>query len=173
MESKDFINEMLNVADAIVAAGSSVLPVKSLRYWYINAHSIGMNYIRNNLGGMNSYQSSGKIVGDTLTLFGVGKVASIISKGSIGLNVSINASGSYIVNHYSPLGDYMSNIYDTYVRNADEFYTRLANDKEYRKEVMDATKELIPTFSELNDYYGNITPEQFWEDLKYAFGKPP
>ncbi|MSN96592.1 VWA domain-containing protein [Campylobacter sp. FMV-PI01] len=173
MKAENFVNEMLNAADSILAVGSSFLPVKSLRYWYVNSHSIGMNYVRNNLNGMNSYQASGKIVGNTLTLISIGKGINLFSKSYIGLEVGLNASGSYIINHYSPLGNYMSDVFDTYVRNADEFYTRLYSDEEYRKEVMQATKDLILSFDELKDYYGNLTPEKFWEDIKYTFGRPP
>lgn len=35
MKAENFVNEMLNAADSILAVGSSFLPVKSLRYWYI------------------------------------------------------------------------------------------------------------------------------------------
>ena len=67
----------------------------------------------------------------------------------------------------------MSDVFDTYVRNADEFYTRLYNDEEYRKEILETTKNLLPSYGELKKYYSEVTLEQFWEDLKYAFGKPP
>lgn len=67
----------------------------------------------------------------------------------------------------------MSDVFDTYVRNADEFYTRLYNDEEYRKEILETTKNLLPSYGELKKYYSEVTLEQFWEALKYAFEKPP
>lgn len=67
----------------------------------------------------------------------------------------------------------MSDVFDTYVRNADEFYTRLYNDEEYRKEILETTKNLLPSYGELKKYYSEVTLEQFWEDLKGVFGRPP
>ena len=67
----------------------------------------------------------------------------------------------------------MSDVFDTYVRNADEFYTRLYNDEEYRKEILETIKNLLPSYGELKKYYSEVTLEQFWEDLKGVFGRPP
>lgn len=133
-----------------------------------------MNYTRNILKGKNSYQAWGKVVGDTISLVvGGGKGIDKIFKPGTALNLLSNGGLSYTVNHFSPLGDYMSDVFDTYVRNADEFYTRLHNDKEYRDKILETTKSLLPNFSEIGKYYSEVTLGQFWEDLKYVFGRPP
>ena len=141
-EINPFVDMMLNVADGILAIGSAVAPngVKGLSYQYINLHSIGLNYARNSINGMNSYQAAGKVVGDTITLIGIGK---IFKSKSVGIEVFTGVTGSVAINLHSPLGDYMSDVFDTYVRNADEFYTRLYNDEEYRKENFGNYKKFI------------------------------
>ena len=178
MESKDFMDEMLNVADTMLAVGASAVPggptgKNALQYWYVNSHSVGLNYTRNVLKGKNSYQAWGKVVGDTISLVVGGKGIDKIFKSGTALNLLSNGGLSYTVNHFSPLGDYMSDVFDTYVRNADEFYTRLYNDKEYRDKILETTKSLLPNFSEIGKYYSEVTLGQFWEDLKYVFGRPP
>lgn len=171
-EINPFVDMMLNVADGILAIGSAVAPggVKGLLYWYINSHSIFLNYARNSINEMNSYQAAGKVVGDTITLIGIGE---IFKSESVGIEVFTGVTGSVAINLHSPLGDYMSDVFDTYVRNADEFYTRLYNDEKYRKEILETTKNLLPSYGELKKYYSEVTLEQFWEDLKGVFGRPP
>ncbi|QKF92739.1 LysM peptidoglycan-binding domain-containing protein [Campylobacter sp. CCUG 57310] len=178
MESKDFMNEMLNVADTMLAIGAAAVPggptgKNALQYWYVNSHSVGLNYTRNILDDKNSYQAIGKVVGDTITLVIAGKQVDKIFKSGTTLNLLSNGGTSYVINHYSPLGNYMSSIFDTYVRNADEFYTRLYNDKEYRDKILETTKSLLPKYSELSKYYSEVTLEQFWKDIKDLFGRPP
>ena len=45
MESKDFMDEMLNVADTMLAVGARAVPggptgKNALQYWYVNSHSV-------------------------------------------------------------------------------------------------------------------------------------
>jgi len=179
---KYYLDKVLTGADAVLSIGATAAGSNNLANLYITGHSVVMNSTKNYAGGQNSYQAIGKAVGDAISLVGFGEILGVGKFLGMTSKITLNAGASVAVNERDEfdfgqgvIGDMFSTAFDTYVRNADEFYTRLATDESYREDVKN---ELSSMFSgsylnELGNYYSNVTFDKFWEDIKGIYAPPP
>jgi hypothetical protein len=173
---KEFLDHVFTGVDALLAAGAAVAPGNKSGL-YITAHSVVMNSAKNGVDGMNSYQAIGKAAGDTIELIGIAKLGRIFGLGfKAQVTLEVAASGAVNeIDEFSPVGDAFSTAFDTYVRNADEFYTRLSQDEGYREDVKEALSSMFSSgyYNEVKEYYSKVSLDDFFDDVKEMFSPPP
>jgi len=128
------LNEMYNHIMAGISAGTAALDGKVGTA--VSVKMGGVDIIKDQLThpGDNRYQAIGRLVGDS-----IGVIASISVGGKIkNLTVMKQAAGAYgtsqVIAH-SGLGETFAKIYNTYVANAEAFYSKILSDPDYANKI--------------------------------------
>ncbi len=127
--------------------------------------------------GENHYQAVGRTVGNMINF--VGSLASAKYIKSITTSIKAQASGAFVTNEtltHTNLGDTFSNLFNTYVANADAFYSKILSDTNYANTIWDGiTKNGLNNFVNYfdPDGDGNVSPEDIVNGYKQLFSEPP
>ncbi len=121
----------------------------------------------------NHYEAVGRTVGNMISVVTSFGAANVLKNYSI----KVKAAGAFGTNEAiarTGLGDTFSNLFNTYVANADAFYTKILTDENYASKIWDGL-----TAGGLDDYmnFYNRNPSEVASDLvdgfKELFSSPP
>ncbi len=125
----------------------------------------------------NHYQAVGRTVGNMINF--VGSLASAKYIKSITTSIKAQTSGAFVTNEtltHTNLGDTFANLFNTYVANADAFYSKILSDVNYAGTIWDGIKKnglnnFVNYFDPDGD--GNVSPEDIVNGYKQLFSEPP
>ena len=173
--SKTILDEMYNFIMAGISAGTAAVPGQAAVI--ISVGMSGVDTFKDVAmhPNENTYQRIGRITGDA-----VGAVLQLeIAKDVKTLSVetqAITAFGSSQTIAHSGLGDTFANLFNTYVANADAFYTKIASDADYAKSVWDGiVSNGLNNFVDYfyPDHNGVVSPADIVNGYKKLFSPPP
>ena len=176
--AKNAVEQMYNLAMGAVSAGSALIDNKiastTMTFW-----SGGVDLFKNQVTNQNDnhYQGIGRAVGDILNLaitFGVQKkVESYKVKGEIKAGAAFI---TYIGLAELNLGEKFSNLFNTYVANADRFYDEIITNDDFFNKVKNGL--INNGLMNFVDYFdpdgdGNVSTVDIVNGYKKLFSAPP
>ena len=176
--AKNAVEQMYNLAMGAVSAGSALIDNKiastTMTFW-----SGGVDLFKNQATNQNDnhYQGIGRAVGDMLNLaitFGVQKkVESYKVKGEIKAGAAFI---TYIGLAELNLGEKFSNLFNTYVANADRFYDEIITNSDFFEQVKNGL--INNGLMNFVDYFdpdgdGNVSAIDIVNGYQKLFSPPP
>lgn len=173
--SKTILDEMYNFIMSGISAGTAALDGKVGTVVSVKMSGVDVAKDVVTHPGENSYQTIGRITGDI-----IGVVESfVIAKQITNLDVKQKAvatfGGSQAIAH-AGLGDTFANLFNTYVANADAFYSKILTDQDYANQVWQGLKSnglanAVDYFDPNHD--GVVSRQDIVNGYKKLFSSPP
>lgn len=166
------LEEMYNLMKAGISAGTTLIGgnlAKGITVW-MGGVTAGKNQAMNPED--NHYEAVGRFVGDSIGVLGSLMVGGQLKNLSLKIRATGSATTSQLVAHIG-LGDSFASLFNTYVANADAFYTKILTDENYANEIWDGI-----VANKLKDYFdsdhdGVVSPYDIVNGFKELFSPPP
>ena len=169
------LNEMYNFIMAGISAGTAALDGKIGTV--VSVKMGGVDIAKDQLDNIdeNHYEGIGRFVGDAIGVISGFGIAKLVTEMSIGWKAS-TAFGSGWGIAEMKLGDTFANLFNTYVANADAFYTKILTDQDYANQVWQGLKSnglanAVDYFDPNHD--GNVSSQDIIDGYKKLFSPPP
>ncbi len=169
------LNEMYNFIMAGISAGTAALDGKAGTA--VSVKMGGVDVLKGQLthSEENHYEGIGRFVGDS-----IGVIGSIVLGSKMkNLTVQQKAAGAFGTSQAVAnigLGDTFANLFNTYVANADAFYTKILTDEDYAGKVWDGiVTNGLNTYVDYfdPDHDGVVSASDIVNGYKELFSPPP
>lgn len=169
------LNEMYNFIMAGIGAGTAALDGKTGTV--VSVKLAGVDVAKAQLEHINEnhYEGIGRFVGDAIGVISGFGVAKLVTEMSISWKASTAFGSGWGIAEMT-LGDKFAYLFNTYVANADAFYSKILTDQDYAGKILygiitNGLDTYVDYFDP--DHDGIVSPQDIVNGYKKLFSPPP